>query len=300
VPPPLRCTPSETYTAHLPLATLPYPVPGRNQNGGDVTVCFTFVRPEGAAAQAVAWGPVVGDLRVIHHISLFATADPIQDGAVTPCQFKDATYLMGWEPGRGNIELPSDIGLELPSKGSRGMILEVHYHNGADLKAVDGSGMSICTAESPRPFTAGVLTLGTEDIWIPPRGYAEAWGVCSSSVTSELSEPLHVLSTAPHMHNTGLSLETDVIHPDGSSTNLAPPQQWDPHSPGFFPHDPPVEIRPGDILKTVCKYRNKNDLPVVFGARAENEMCYSYNLVYPVSALPPSVDQAPLRLCDSH
>jgi hypothetical protein len=301
-PPPIPhapCDHPEVYTAHAVAAPdLGFPVPGPDYHDGDVTVCFTANRPLGAPAQAIAWAPVVSDARVIHHISLFATAEPIPEGFIGPCAFKNATYLMGWEPGRGTTALPDDVGLELPTRGSRGMILEVHYHNTRGYKIADASGMAICTTDTPRRYAAGVVTLGTESIVVPPRGRAEATGICPQAVTRELSEPLHVLSTAPHMHNTGLSLTTEVVHTDGTYEVLAPPQRWDPHQQPLFEHQPPIEVRPGDLLRTICRYDNRGDSPVVFGSRASDEMCYSYNLVYPISALPRRLDEAPLRLCD--
>jgi hypothetical protein len=297
--PPLPCTPGETYLAHAPLASdLPFEVPRKKVNGGDNTVCFTFVRPEGAPALATGWGPVLGDESVIHHISLFATTEPIQDGGLGPCRWKNATYLMGWEPGRGNSMLPPDVGLELPAKGARGIILEVHYHNARDVQTADASGMAICTTDTPRPNVAGVLTLGTENIVVPARQDALAVGLCPATVTAALSEPLHVLSTAPHMHLTGQSLQTEVVHADGSFELLAPPDPWDPHRQPLYQHTPPAEIRPGDTLRTICRYHNDGDRPVLFGSRATDEMCYGYNVVYPISALPPALANAPLRLCD--
>jgi hypothetical protein len=299
VPPVLPCQATEIYAAHAPLAAdLGFAVPGKRQNGGDVTVCFSFVRSEGAAAQAVAWGPVLSDPRVVHHMSLFATSDPVQDGAIGPCRLQNATYLMGWEPGRSHTILPEDVGLELPSRGSRGMILEVHYHNAQDHKIVDSSGMAICGADQPRPLTAGIVTLGTEDILVEALQPGEAVGLCPSSVTGRFTGPLRVLATAPHMHDTGVSIETRVVRPDGSELVLAPARPWDSHRQPLFEHNPPAEVQPGDTLVTTCRYSNDKPHPVGFGPRVIDEMCYSYNLVYPLSALPAALEQAPLRLCD--
>jgi copper type II ascorbate-dependent monooxygenase-like protein len=293
------CTPSETYVAHGPLAPEDgFPVPGRGDHGGDVTVCFRFVRPVGAASQAIAWRPVLDDKRVVHHINVYATPDPIEDGTSGPCRFDNATYLMGWEPGRPNTMLPEYVGLEMPARGSRGIILEVHYHNAFGYHSLDRSGMAICTTDTPRPYTAGVLTAGTKNIAVPARENAEATGLCPASVTGAMAEPLHVLNTAPHMHAIGKTLQTEVVHADGSVEMLAPPTPWDPAHQPLFQHLPAVDIRPGDMLRTTCKYTNPADRPVLFGPRAVDEMCYSFNLVYPITALPTGLNDAPLRLCD--
>jgi hypothetical protein len=295
----LPCTADETYLAHGPLAPEDgFPVPGRGDHGGDVTVCFRFVRPEGAAGQAVAFRPVLDDKRVVHHINLYATPDPIEDGTSGPCRFDNATYLMGWEPGRPNTVLPDDVGLEMPARGSRGIILEVHYHNAFGYHSLDRSGMAICTTTTPRPYTAGVVTAGTKLISVPARASATATGLCPSSVTAGITEPLHVLTTAPHMHAIGRTLQTEIVHPDGTTEVLAPATPWDPAHQPLFQHLPFKDINPGDELRTTCTYDNPADRPVLFGPRAVDEMCYSFNLVYPITALPPALDAAPLRLCD--
>jgi hypothetical protein len=293
------CASPETYLAHGPLAPEDgFPVPGRGDHGGDVTVCFRFVRPVGAAGQAIAWRPVLDDKRVVHHINLYATPDPVEDGTSGPCRFDNATYLMGWEPGRPDTVLPDDVGLEMPARGARGIILEVHYHNAFGYHALDRSGMAICTTDSPRPYLAGILTAGTKRIEVPARGSAQATGLCPSSVTGAMTGPLHVLATAPHMHAIGKTLQTEIVHPDGSVEMLAPPTPWDPAHQPLFQHQPAKDINPGDVLRTTCQYTNPADRPVLFGPRAVDEMCYSFNLVYPISALPAGLDQAPLRLCD--
>jgi hypothetical protein len=293
------CQATESYLAHGPLAPDDgFPVPGAGDHGGDVTVCFRFVRPPGAAAQAVAWRPVIDDKRVVHHINVYATSDPIEDGTSGPCRFENATYLMGWEPGRPNTKLPDDVGLEIPARGSRGIILELHYHNAFGYHALDRSGMAICTTDTPRPFTAGVLTAGTQNIRVPARESAVAVGMCPASVTAGLSEPLHVLASAPHMHAIGKTLRTEIVHPDGNVEVLAPPTPWDPAHQPLFQHQPAKDILPGDVLRTICSYDNSTDRPVLFGPRAVDEMCYSFNLVYPITALPRKLNEAPLRLCD--
>jgi hypothetical protein len=89
-----------------------------------------------------------------------------------------------------------------------------------------------------------------------------------------------------------------VVHADGSVEELAPEAPWNPHNQPLYRHDPPVLVRPGDSLETHCRYDNPGDEPISFGGRASDEMCYAFNLVYPIAALPTRISEAPLRLCD--
>jgi hypothetical protein len=292
------CASPEVYRAHGLATDQSFQIPVSPENGGDLTVCFSFTRPSGPQALAVGWAPVIDTGEIVHHINLYAVASPDPESGGVPCRIDRATYLMGWEPGRPNTVLPADIGLELPSDGASGLMLEVHYHH-ASTGQTDRSGMAFCTTAEPRRLVAAMLTAGTDQIAVPALArHGAATGHCPASVTSELSEPLHVLSSAPHMHQLGTSLTTQIVHADGTVDVAAPPDPWDPHRQPLYLHQPPLEIRPGDELFTTCLYANPTDHPVRFGPRATDEMCYSYNLVYPVSALPPRLNQAPLRLCD--
>jgi Copper type II ascorbate-dependent monooxygenase, C-terminal domain len=290
---------SEVYRAHAPGAPdEAFVIPAVAENGGDVTMCFTFARAPATDALGTSWEPVLDNESVLHHMNLYAISGPVTDGDVAPCRIQGATYLMGWEPGRPNTTLPDDIGLELPTAADSGFLLEVHYHTHMGGNQVDRSGMHFCTTSSPRPFTAGVLTLGTDNVLVLPGQNSRATGNCPSAVTSGLSGPLHVISSAPHMHQLGRSLTSDIVHPGGSITPLVDLPSWDPHQQPLLIHAPVIDIQPGDSIRTTCTYGDPNDHVVMFGPRASDEMCYSYNLVYPITALPQRLAEAPLRLCD--
>jgi Copper type II ascorbate-dependent monooxygenase, C-terminal domain len=290
---PLPCTPTEIYRTHVSGSLdEAYPV-----GTGDYTICFEFMRPA-SFGQAVAWGPVLGDVRALHHINLHASASPVRHGAVGPCVHTGLTYLMGWEAGRKNAILPPDVGLELPGS-SGGMVLEVHYFNPTGHQnLLDRSGMAICTVDQPRPQTAGVLTFGTKSILLAPNSEAEVVGTCPATITEGLSRPLNVLASAPHMHRLGLSLQTEIQHADGTVELLSRVDSWDPGLQPFYTHDPVVPIKRGDVIRTACHFSNTLDKPVSYGTTTADEMCFNYNIVYPISALPPSIAADSLRLCD--
>jgi Copper type II ascorbate-dependent monooxygenase, C-terminal domain/Copper type II ascorbate-dependent monooxygenase, N-terminal domain len=299
-PPPQLCPEgSEVYRAHAPGAPdQGFVIPTMAASGVDMTMCFTFARRPGAEPLGISWEPVLDNAHVLHHMNLYAISGPVSDGDVAPCRIQGATYLMGWEPGRPSTTLPDDIGLELPTAADSGLLLEVHYHTQTGGEQLDRSGMRFCTTASPRRFTAGVLTLGTDNIVVLPGGQSTSTGYCPSGVTGELGGPLHVISSAPHMHQLGRSLTSEILHPDGSTTPLVDVPSWDPHQQPLLVHSPMIDVRPGDAIRTTCTYADPIDHVVMFGPKATDEMCYSYNLVYPISALPSRLAETPLRLCD--
>jgi hypothetical protein len=191
---------------------------------------------------------------------------------------------MGWAPGGKNGIMPPDVGLELPDPGTW-LTLEVHYNNSArHADARDRSGVSICTTETPRPKEAGVITLGSIGIVIPPG--ATSHPVVSDvpgALTQILPETLHVLWTSPHMHTNGTTFRTDITRA-GRTIPLVEVTAWDFANQQAFAKDPETTtIQAGDGLKTTCTYRNPTTSPIRFGEKTENEMCFNFVVAYPIT-----------------
>lgn len=282
----LPCTPTATFTAHAPGSSAKYHVPLE----GNQYECFTFKSPWSGTTQATAWAPILGDTRVLHHWILFKTSTPQIDGAVGPCAMpSDATFVAGWAPGGTNNVLPSDVGLELAGPNDS-LILQLHYHNVAMYSdADDASGVALCTTDTPRAHEAGVYTLGTIGIDVPPyaKGY-QASGSCPSWATSYLPEPLTILGSFPHMHQLGRSFRTEIHRgSDLGPTDVVvdvPHFSFDDQRSYAAP--PNLVFRPGDAITTTCTYDNPSASPVYFGERTEDEMCFDFLLVYPISIFP--------------
>jgi hypothetical protein len=280
----LPCEPTHTFTAHAPAAAQGFTVP---EVGADnLYQCFTFKSPLTEPTHITAWAPIVDDERVLHHWILYRTATPQEDGGVGPCQMpSDALFVAGWAPGGTNYALPDDVGLEFGGPDDS-FILQVHYHNAAQLEdAVDASGVAFCTADTLRPQSAGIVTLGSVGINIPAGAQgAEATGTCPSWITNYLSAPLHIISSFPHMHELGRRIRTETLR-GGSEAEvemLVDVDPWSFENQAFYPHEPEVLLQPGDALRTTCTYDNPNDYDVYFGEATEDEMCFNFVMVYPV------------------
>jgi hypothetical protein len=273
----LPCQPKYQFRAHGTADSDPFPVPVES----NAYRCFTFAVPFTAGEQATAWAPIIDDARVIHHWILYghsSTAMP------TGCGDTGRVFLMGWAPGGRNGELPADVGLELPDPGTW-LTLEVHYNNGAKLTgATDRSGVAVCTTSVPRAQEAGVITLGSINIALPPDNTEHAvTSEFPGTITRLLPEPLHVLWTSPHMHLTGTSFKTDIVRA-GQTIPLVDVPMWDFNNQRAYPQDPAsMTIQPGDTLRTTCTYKNATGAPIRFGERTENEMCFNFVAVYPIT-----------------
>jgi hypothetical protein len=278
-PEPLPCKPEFEFRASGAGPTEPFPVPLVN----DTYRCFSFQVPFTDAEQAVAWAPIIDDARVVHHWILYGHRNTIQP---VGCGDTGRVFLMGWAPGGRNGIMPPDVGLELPNPGSW-LTLEVHYNNTAKhTDARDRSGVAVCTTKTPRPKEAGVVTLGSVGIAIPPG--ADNFPVVSDvpgTLTQMLPDTLHVLWTSPHMHTNGQTFKTEITRA-GKTSMLVDVTKWDFANQTAFARDPETTlIQAGDSLRTTCTFRNPTSTIIRFGEKTENEMCFNFVVAYPITRL---------------
>lgn len=283
----LPCTPTQVFTAFGDTADEPFHVPA--QGADDLYQCFTFQSPVAAGEQAIAWAPIIDDERVVHHWILYRTDTPQPDGGSGICNMPgDAKFVAGWAPGGKNFIMPDDVGLELGGPDVY-YILQLHYHNTANYPdSFDQSGVAFCTVDEPRPQLAGMITLGTVFLSIPPgaEDHDES-GTCPSWITSFMPEPLTVIASFPHMHQLGRSFTTEILR-GGSEADidlLTDVPAYDFQSQTFYVNDPPLQIEPGDALRTTCTYDNPTDQTVHFGEATSDEMCLNFIMAYPIETI---------------
>ena len=200
--------------------------------------------PFEAQEQATEWAPVIGDPRVVHHWILYAVK-----GTSNNCgQLK--RFVVGWAPGGTTQKTPPDIGLELPNSDER-LLLEVHYNNPTMLTGIkDRTGVAMCTTKTPRPVEAGVITFGTTSIRIPGRGARPGdQGDLRRLQTRLFSQPVHLLSSFPHMHTRGVRFSTWINRAGGASVPVVEVKSWDFNHQAAYPHDHAnLVINPGESL----------------------------------------------------
>jgi hypothetical protein len=254
----------------------------------DLYQCFAFKAPFAAPTQATAWAPIIDDARVVHHWILYRNKQTQTDGGVFKCDGSlqlTSDFVAGWAPGGGNSVMPLDVGLELGSPDDW-FILQVHYHNAAHYDdAVDRSGVGFCVAEQPRPKLAGILTLGTLGIDIPPgaQGHEES-GTCGGFATLFWPQ-LHILGASPHMHELGRAFRTELVRAGGNNELVTDVPAFNFDNQAMYMNEPEVVVGPGDSLKTTCVYDNPHPHAVGFGEKTGDEMCFNFVLAYPIDEL---------------
>ena len=278
----LPCKPNYTFLAHASgSTTTPYPVPNPTT---DFYVCFNFKSPIKTGEQAIAFAPIIGDARVIHHWILYGTNTALTDGSITPnCSPGSATFVTGWAPGGQNAVMDPDVGLVLDYQYFQ---LQMHYNNQQYADGADASGVAFCTTDTPREHPAGIVTLGTPLISIPAgaKGYSTT-GSCSA-LSADGKSTITVIGTSPHMHLLGSGFKTTHkrgLTDMGDLVNL-PAGSWNFNDQRHYPMNPRREVNPGDVLTTTCTYDNPTSAAVTFGEGTHNEMCFDFITVYPYDA----------------
>lgn len=281
----LPCEPTFEVRAHAPGSEAPFVIPAVGAE--DLYQCFSFQAPFAEPTQAIAWAPIIDDERVIHHWILYRTQQPQEEGGVFPCDVSlqlSADFVAGWAPGGENVIMPPTVGLELGQPGDW-YILQLHYHNAAGYQdAADSSGVAFCTPETPEPNTAGVLTLGTVNLAIPPGAvnHTEV-GNCGGLQTLFWPE-MHIIGASPHMHELGRGMKT-VLDRGGGVVETVIDKPFNFESQLMYFNDSEIVVQAGDTLQTTCTFDNPGSTQVGFGEGTGDEMCFNFVLAYPIDQL---------------
>ena len=264
----------------VPNDDTPYMVPPLK----DLYVNFSFQVPWVGEAQAIQFHPIVDDARVLHHYLLytFPVGGALSNGSILPGfgMHPAESLVAGWAPGGNPTMMPDNVGLEMPLGPTGRLTLEVHYHNETGEVVPDRSGVRACVTTRKRPQAAAVSLLGTELIVIPGPGEWSFTGICTPIFNILTQEPVHILTSGPHLHRRGRHVTTKIHRTDGSVDILLDvPFDFD----NQVIYDTPEIINPGDWLETTCTYESTG--PAIFGIRTEDEMCQNYLTTWPAGRL---------------
>jgi hypothetical protein len=250
---------------------------------GERYMCFYFDAPWDQDMYGVRFEHIPDNEAVVHHWLLYEQLSPKADGSYETClgTHPDAVLLAGWAPGREDLAMPENVGLELPPPTGR-YLLEVHYYNPSGT-AADRSGVRVCATDQPREHTASITWLGSEGIVLLPNSSGQASGTCNPSRAGLASdEPIHILRSWPHMHRHGRHMRT-VINRAGGGNEVLIDQDFSFDFQASY--ETPAIIHPGDTLSTTCTFMNTSNGLVTFGPATADEMCYNFVYAYPARAL---------------
>jgi hypothetical protein len=238
----------------------PYVVPANAELNIDITIPVPWAGSGLAPVQALAIRPLTNNKRVVHHWILYAG---LQD------------FITSWSPGKPMEVFPEGVGVHMPTSGN--FRLNMHYYNvGNDQDEPDDSGLEVCITRDPRPQTATTYMF-SGPATVPPGGRVENASTCTVSAT----EPVHIITSSPHMHSYGVASKLEILRADGSVEVLEDgPFNWEDQ------HVTPIDavVNNGDRIRMTCIYENTSDQTIRFGSSSDDEMCFNFARYYPMDA----------------
>ena len=248
--------------------------------GDDIEYC-QWVAPAAAGAQDVldfsGLQSVAG-----HHAVLYATTETYYDvGETHICNVSDmlSVSFVGAIGGEGNggtaSKLPDGLYFRLPA--GQALMVNTHWLNATD-NTVDGQ------AVLDAKFAPADDSRQTADIFA---NNGDTFSIGSGSdvqydVSCTLQQDMNFAMVTNHMHANGFAAHSELIHPDGSSTELRTDTSWATDE-GFnpiytrFSLAQPMVAHAGDTYHTHCEWKNTTAKTLLF----PDEMCDGIGFYFP-------------------
>jgi hypothetical protein len=198
----------------------------------------------------------------VHHFAAFGR--PITCGAQSPEQI-----FYGWAPGQEPLVMPSNVGIPIGGDtGFQSLALQIHFDNRAETPdIVDSTGIRVYYVLQQREHSAAALVVGDGAISLIGQSVgsnetAHEFTCPASCTASHFSAPITIFAEALHQHETGARAENFVMR-QGEIINHAAVDVWDFRRNGIkIVQQAPYELMPGDVFKTTCYYKNKDNATV--------------------------------------
>ncbi|PVD37031.1 hypothetical protein C0Q70_04024 [Pomacea canaliculata] len=251
--------------------------------------------PKDQEYHAVAFEPLIANKAVMHHMILFSCSGMADEMFEKhQCGSNDnhcRTWMAQWSMGiEGVICSHNQAGVRFGGSESSQLLLQIHWNNEA-LKSglTDNSGMRVYFTSKLRPYNLGHVQVGQQDVEIPPGALRHAVsGGCSGQCTQQLlPHPIHLTSAHIHMHYLGAGGWLEVVHSNGTTTQVLFDDSYDYNHPVLHVLDNIVTVLPGDYLRLTCLFSSKDGAQkrtqtIYFGEGSDGEMCYAFISYFPL------------------
>lgn len=261
--------------------------------------CMVFELPQDDDYHLVANIPHIDNKYVMHHIVLFGCDE--SNGPVTrplnvaeKCGMGDPKcnqVIALWSVGLHGECLNKDIGIPFgATKGYKKAMLQIHWNNPelrADYK--DSSGMVLYYTSKRRKYDSGVLLTGQTYLQIPPRQERVVQeGTCSPDCTRrQITGSIFITRGFNHMHYMGREMKIEVLRNGVNIANITNEKYYNYDSPVMFEPESPIEVLPGDEIRTTCVYTSRYKTETtLFGESTQEEMCFGFLTYHPVQNMP--------------
>jgi len=250
--------------------------------------------PWPAGSIATRFGLQQDDRTSLHRALLFEATGgapgQLERNAIGTFLGQDARVIAGWATGGCNVELPSDMGIELaaPDSGKLLLVQWQHFNMTGETQR-DASRFQICTApRESRPNIGSVTVLGTEDLGGQEGMPAGEVSTYSGDCLNRTEEDVFIAMYWPHMHELGEFWRASIVLEDGSEVGSVAERAFEHDQNAYYHYgesDQRIALGPGQKLRTACRYFNSRSFNVMYGPSLVFEQCYSYVFAHPAGAL---------------
>ncbi|XP_013379177.1 dopamine beta-hydroxylase isoform X2 [Lingula anatina] len=265
-------------------------------------ICNVFKVPTDKRYHAVAFEPIIGNIMVLHHMTVYGCSKkpqrmgPHQCNMVRECQ----QLLTVWSTGMEGYCLSKNTGVPFGNGSYEYLAVEIHWNN-PELRSdyTDNSGMRMFYTDQLRPFSEGTAAFGQYALEIPPGVDSLTMsGVCQSKCTEEkFNQDINVTAVLMHMHYQGIAGKLEQWRDGKLLRVVADDPFYTYETPNLHTFDPPIVFKKGDEFRTYCTFTSKRGKKqrhantTYFGLGTQDEMCFALISYHPLQSNNPDCVQ---------
>ncbi|HTR55967.1 MAG TPA: hypothetical protein VMJ10_35065 [Kofleriaceae bacterium] len=258
------------------------------QPGDNLNLCQWLAPPAKDAGQVVDLKAYQG--RGGHHFVLYATSEEMPIGESHICTTMDmlsVNFLGATEAGgegEDDVSLPDGYAFDLPA--GMWLMSNTHYLNASDDTYDTQSVVDIKYGDPKNPLApVGFVAVNFDQFDIPPNQDLTMDAYC------QLGQDLSFFMWGDHMHQWGAGEFSEVIHADGTTTQMASDPIWSPELTYNTPWvhwspSTPFVVKASDVFHLHCSWHNTTDTDILF----PTEMCVGSGMV--LEGMPQAVCEA--------
>lgn len=275
-------------------------------------ICQHFKIPTDKDYHVIAYKPEIDNNIVMHHILLFGckSGGNYQLNDAHDCGMSNgdcSEQIGGWSVGDVGTCLPDDLGVLIgKNSGYSHVMLQLHWNNPQKLSTYkDKSGLTLYLTPNLRQQSSAVFTIGQMQMNIPPGQVSyEATATCRPFCTSRvMQEPFFIWSATVHMHYLGRHGTVEQWRNGTKIATIVDTPDYSYDRPEASNHQPPLKFEPGDEMRLRCEYKSTSRNTITYyGDGTQDEMCFGFIGVYPVSAVKQfqgCIDFGSVDLCEA-
>ncbi|XP_033749801.1 uncharacterized protein LOC117334351 [Pecten maximus] len=268
------------------------PVPSKETS----YMCMNFALPADQDYHVIADKGLINNEFVMHHIIIYACPTDVElNDLVNPLNTPYACGMAGevrcqeiiamWSVGIPGFCHNENAGFRIGPNGYKYASMQMHWNNPSERSDYnDSSGMTLFYTPVLRPYNLGNLMIGEHYFRIPPgetRYVVES--ECSSSCSARfMNGSINVISGINHMHYMGRQMTTYLTPDGGDMQAIMHDEHFSYDNPVIHTFQTPLQVRPGDVLKTRCSFTSSHKaVTTTSGEATSQEMCYAFLFYYP-------------------